>query len=142
MPISGRLRADEAAAKNSFDYAILSQTLQTVKDPENVFRELLRVANKVIISFPNFAHYRCRLQLLFKGCAPRTKQLPFRWYDSPNIRCLTLKDFDRFCEQLGAKIEKKIPLGKSRLTPIRFAPNIFASQAVYVTSKYDTTNSD
>lgn len=127
---------------DSFDYAILSQTLQTVKDPENVFRELLRVANKVIISFPNFAHYRCRLQLLFKGCAPRTKQLPFRWYDSPNIHCLTLKDFDCFCEQLGAKIEKKIPLGKSSLTPIRFAPNIMATQAVYVTSKYNTTGSD
>lgn len=127
---------------DTFDYAILSQTLQTVKDPEKVFKELLRVANKVIISFPNFGHYKCRLQLLFKGRAPRTKQLPFRWYDSPNIHCLTLKDFDRFCEQLGATIEKKIPLGKSSLTPISFAPNIFATQAVYVTSKYNTTGSD
>ena len=127
-------------ATDSFDYAILSQTLQTVKDPEKVFKELLRVANKVIISFPNFAHYRCRLQLLLKGRAPRTKQLPFRWYDTPNIHCLSLKDFDRFCEEHGARIEKRIPLGKSSLRPVRFAPNIFATQAVYVTSKYDTSN--
>jgi homoserine O-acetyltransferase len=129
-------------ATDSFDYAILSQTLQTVKDPEKVFKELLRVANKVIISFPNFGHYKCRLQLLFKGRAPVTRQLPFRWYDSPNIHCLSLKDFDRFCEELGAKVEKRIPLSKSRLTPVRIAPNLLATQAVYVTSKYNTTNCD
>ncbi|MBE0536591.1 MAG: homoserine O-acetyltransferase [Phycisphaerae bacterium] len=122
-------------AADSFDYAILSQTLQTVKDPEKVFRELLRVANRVIISFPNFAHWACRLQLLWQGRAPRTRQLPFRWYDSPNIHCLSLKDFDRFCEESGARVEKRIPLGKSRLTPVRFMPNLFAAQAVYVTSR-------
>ena len=129
-------------ATDSFDYAILSQTLQTVKDPEKVFKELLRVANKVIISFPNFGHFKCRLQLLFKGRAPVTRQLPFRWYDSPNIHCLSLKDFDRFCEELGAKVERRIPLSKSRLTPVKIAPNLLATQAVYVTSKYNTTNSD
>jgi homoserine O-acetyltransferase len=123
---------------DSFDYAILSQTLQTVKDPEKVVRELLRIAGRVIISFPNFAHYGCRLQLLFKGRAPVTRQLPFRWCDSPNIHCLSLRDFDRFCEQIGAKIERRIPLGKSSLVPVRFAPNFFATQAVYVTSKYDS----
>ena len=101
---------------------------------------MLRVANRVIISFPNFAHYRCRLQLLFKGRAPRTKQLPFRWYDTPNIHCLSLKDFDRFCEGLGARIEKRIPLGKSSLRPVKFAPNIFATQAVYVISKYEASS--
>ncbi len=129
-------------ATDSFDYAILSQTLQTVKDPEKVFKELLRIANRVIISFPNFAHYGCRFQLLFAGRSPRTRQLPFRWYDTPNIHCLSLKDFDRFCAELGARIEKRIPLGKSSLRPIRFAPNIFATQAVYVASKCETTSSD
>jgi len=127
-------------ATDSFDYAILSQTLQTVKDPEKVFKELLRVANRVIVSFPNFAHYRCRFQLLFKGRSPRTRQLPFRWYDTPNIHCLSLKDFDRFCAELGVRIEKRIPLGKSSLRPVKFAPNIFATQAVYVVSKYETAN--
>lgn len=121
-------------ADHSFDYAILSQTLQTVKDPEKVFREMLRVADRVIVSFPNFAHWACRLQLLWRGRAPRTRQLPFQWYDSPNIHCLSLKDFDRFCQELGAKVEKRIPLGKSRLTPVTFLPNLLASQAVYLTS--------
>ena len=123
---------------DSFDYAILSQTLQTVNNPQKVFKELLRVARRVIVSFPNFAHWRCRLQLLFRGRAPETKQLPFPWHSSPNIHCLSLKDFDRFCEELGVKVEKKIPLIKTSVSPVRFAPNIFAEQAVYVTSKRET----
>jgi homoserine O-acetyltransferase len=119
----------------SYDYVILSQTVQTIKNPEEVFKELLRVGRKVIVSFPNFAHWRCRAQLLFNGRAPVTKQLPFDWCDSPNIHCLSLKDFDRFCGKLNVKIEKKIPLHKTTLSPVRFAPNLFAEQVVYVTSK-------
>jgi len=120
---------------DSFDYAILSQTLQTVNDPEKVFKELLRVAKRVIVSFPNFAHWRCRLQLLFGGSAPVTRQLPFRWHSSPNIHCLSLRDFDKFCKDLGVRIERRIPLIKSSVSPVRFAPNIFAEQAVYVAGK-------
>jgi homoserine O-acetyltransferase len=119
----------------SFDYVILSQTLQTLKDPRKVFLELLRVGKKVIVSFPNFACWRCRLQLAAAGRAPVTAQLPFRWYDSPNIHFLSLKDFDRFCRELGATIHKKIPLIKTSVSPVKFAPNLFAEQAVYVTSK-------
>jgi len=122
-------------ANNSFDYVILSQTVQTVKNPEKVFTELLRVGKKVIVSFPNFAYWRCRVQLFFGGNAPVTKQLPFDWHDTPNVHCLSLKDFDRFCERIGVKVEKKIPLIKRRLSPVRFAPNLFAEQAIYVTSK-------
>ncbi|MBW8017038.1 MAG: homoserine O-acetyltransferase [Planctomycetes bacterium] len=124
-------------ATDSFDYAILSQTLQTVKEPEVVFKELLRIAKKVIVSFPNFGHWRCRLQLLLKGHAPRTKQLPFRWHNSPNIHCLTLEDFDNFCSELGVKVEKKIAISKSRKIPIKLAPNLLAEQAIYLTSKYE-----
>lgn len=119
----------------SYDYVILSQTVQTIKNTEKVFKELLRVGRKVIISFPNFAHWRCRAQLLFNGRAPVTKQLPFDWCDSPNIHCLSIKDFDRFCRKLGVKVEKRIPLHKTTLSPVRFAPNLFAEQVVYVTSK-------
>jgi homoserine O-acetyltransferase len=122
-------------ADKSFDYVILSQTVQTVKDPERVFQELLRIGRKVIISFPNFAHWRCRLQLLFSGRAPRTPQLPFRWHNSPNIHCLSLRDFDDFCRKLGARVEQRIPLVKTSPSPVRFKPNWFAEQAVYVTSK-------
>jgi len=119
----------------SFDYAILSQTLQTVKEAEKVFAELLRVAKKVIVSFPNFAHWRCRVQLFFGGNAPITKQLPFEWYNTPNIHCLSLKDFERFCKRLAVRVEKRTPLIKNRLSPVRFAPNLFAEQVIYVTSK-------
>ncbi|UCE98695.1 MAG: homoserine O-acetyltransferase [Planctomycetota bacterium] len=119
----------------SVDYVILSQTVQTVKNPEKVFKELLRVGKKVIVSFPNFAHWRCRVQLLLGGMAPVTRQLPFSWYDSPNIHFLSLKDFDRFCKKLGVEVEKRIPLGKRRLGPVRFASNLFSEQVVYVTSK-------
>jgi len=122
-------------ADKSFDYVVLSQTVQTLKNPKKVFEELLRVGRKVIVSFPNFAHWRCRSQLFFFGRAPVTRQLPFSWHDSPNIHFLSLKDFDRFCASLGAKVEKKIPLSKTRLSPVRFASNLFAEQAIYVTSR-------
>ncbi len=119
----------------TFDYVILSQTLQTVRHPEKVFAELLRVGKKVIVSFPNFAHWRCRAELGLQGRAPVSKHLPFEWYDSPNIHFLSLKDFDRFCSQLGVRVEKKIPLGGKYLVQIPFLPNFFAKQVVYVTSK-------
>ena len=122
-------------ASKSFDYVILSQTVQTLKNPQTVFEELLRVGKKVIVSFPNFAHWRCRAQLLLFGKAPVTKQLPFQWYDPHNIHFLSMKDFDMFCEKLGVRIENRMPLGKTHLCPVRFAPNLFAEQVIYVTSK-------
>ncbi|MHC4657775.1 MAG: homoserine O-acetyltransferase MetX [Planctomycetota bacterium] len=120
---------------NSFDYVILSQTLQTVNNPEKVFKELLRVGKKVIVSFPNFAHWKCRAQMFFAGKAPVTKQLPFDWHNSPNIHFLSIKDFDRFCRKLNVRVKRKTPLIKTRISPVRFAPNLFAEQAIYVTSK-------
>lgn len=131
-------RGLEEFPNDSFDYAILSQTMQTLRDPEKVIRELIRAAKKVIVSFPNFAHWACRLQLALRGCAPQTRQLPFRWYNSPNIHFLSLKDFDRFCAELDIKIEKRIPLGKHVTAGARIWPNLLASQAVYVISKYQT----
>ena len=122
-------------ADRSFDYVILSQTVQTLKNPERVFKELLRIGKRVIVSFPNFAYWRSRAQLLLLGKAPVTRQLPFDWHDSPNIHFLSLKDFDEFCEKLGVKVQKKIPLAKSRRRAVKFMPNLFAEQAIYVTSK-------
>jgi len=122
-------------ADKSFDYVILSQTVQTLKYPEKVFRELLRVGKRVIVSFPNFAHWRCRAQLLFRGKAPITRQLPFSWYDSPNIHFLSLKDFEQLCDKLAVTIEKRIPLIRTSPSPVHFAPNLFAEQVIYVTSK-------
>ena len=125
----------ESYADKSFDYVILSQTVQTVKNPESVLKELLRVGKKVIVSFPNFAHWKCRAQLFFLGKAPKTGQLPFGWHNSPNIHFLSLKDFDQFCRKLGVTVEKKIPLVERRLSKVRFAPNLFAEQVIYVTSR-------
>jgi len=125
----------ENYADKSFDVVILSQTVQTLKNPVKIFTELLRIGKKVIVSFPNFGHWRCRAQLFFSGRAPVTKQLPFEWHDSPNIHCLSLKDFDEFCCDLGVKVEKRIPLSKTRIAPVRFAPNLLAEQVIYVTSK-------
>jgi homoserine O-acetyltransferase len=125
----------ENYSDKSYDYVILSQTVQTIKNPEKVFRELLRIGRKVIVSFPNFAHWRCRAQLLFRGKAPVTRQLPFDWHGSPNIHSLSLKDFEEFCSKLGVKIEKRVPLHKTNLSPVRFAPNLFAEQVIYVTSR-------
>ena len=122
-------------ADKSFDYVILSQTVQTLREPEKVFTELLRVGKKVIVSFPNFAHWRCRVQLLLKGMAPVTKSLPFSWHDSPNIHVVSLKDFDAFCRKLGATVEKRVLLVKTRPMAVRIAPNLLAEQAIYVTSR-------
>jgi len=128
-------RGLENYADKSFDYVILSQTVQTVENPEKVFKSLLRVGKKVIVSFPNFAHWRCRAQMFFRGQAPVTKQLPFGWYNSPNTHFLSIKDFDQFCEKQGVRVEKKIPLIQTSISPVKLAPNLFAEQVVYVTSK-------
>jgi homoserine O-acetyltransferase/O-succinyltransferase len=119
----------------SFDYVLLSQTLQTLKDPRRAFREMLRVGKRVVVSFPNFAYYRCRLQILLYGKAPVTSQLPFDWYNSPNIHFLSLKDFERFCDELNVMIEKKIPLGKTGRIMAGMLPNALATQAIYVTTR-------
>lgn len=119
----------------SFDYVILSQTVQALHNPKKVFGELLRLGKKVIVSFPNFASWSCRWQLFFLGKAPVTKGLPFTWYNSPNVHFLSLKDFENFCKKMNVTIEKKIPLVKSSVSPVKILPNLFAEQAIYVTSK-------
>jgi homoserine O-acetyltransferase/O-succinyltransferase len=125
----------EYYADKSFDYVILSQTVQTLKTPEKALLEMLRVGKEVIVSFPNFAHWRCRLQMAILGRAPVTGNLPFEWYNSPNVHFFTIKDFDRFCDKLGVKVEKRIALRETRVSPVKFAPNLFADQAVYMISK-------
>ena len=125
----------EKYADDTFDYVILSQTLQTLKNPEKVFKELLRVGKKVIVSFPNFAYWRCRIS--FSSRESRGyNELPFRWYNSPNIHFFSLKDFDQFCAKLGIVIEKCIPLIKTRVSPVKWSPNLFAEQVIYVTREF------
>lgn len=89
---------------NSFDYVILSQTLQQVYEPAILLSMLSRIGRRVIVSFPNFSHYKIRLQLLLRGQAPKNEQLPYSWYDTPNIRVITLEDFRRFSRNVGYRI--------------------------------------
>jgi len=88
----------------TFDFVILSQTLQQVYAPEALIKTLLRIGRKVVVSFPNFSHWRCRCQLFFQGQAPTTSQLPYYWYNSPNIRVITIKDFRQFARRAGFSI--------------------------------------
>ena len=97
-------------ANQSFDYVILSQTLQAMMDPKKILIELLRVGSKAIVSFPNFGHWKIRLQLLLWGKMPITEGLPYSWYDTPNIHFFTLKDFENLCNEMNIVIEKSIGL--------------------------------
>ena len=87
-----------------YDTAIVSDTLQEVRNPRGLLSEALRIANEAIVSFPNFAAYRIRLTLALTGRLPVSKQLPFQWYDTPNIHCITLKDFKSLCDKEGIEI--------------------------------------
>ncbi|MBT8329687.1 MAG: methionine biosynthesis protein MetW [Desulfofustis sp.] len=87
-----------------FDYVILSQTLQQVYEPARLLYSLSRIGRRFIVSFPNFSHFSIRLQLLLKGMAPKSKELPYNWYDTPNIRVITLKDFKNFARDVGYRI--------------------------------------
>ncbi len=104
--------------KSSFDYVILSQTLQAFLNPELVINELLKVGKKVIVTIPNFGYWRVRLQLLFKGTMPVTENLPHEWYNTPNLHMCTIKDFYNFCSSKNIKIFKSIALKKSRISEI------------------------
>ena len=106
--IEGNAEKDLHQFQNlSFDYAVLSQTLQAFYNPEKVIEDLLRVANKAIVTIPNFGYWKVRIHLLFKGTMPVTKNLPNEWYNTPNLHMCTIKDFFNFC------LKKKIELYKS-----------------------------
>lgn len=90
-----------------FDVVILSQTLQQVYQPDELLKSLSRIGKQVIVSFPNFSHYSIRLKLLLKGQAPSNRQLPYSWYDTPNIRVITLEDFRKFAKDVGYTIVKE-----------------------------------
>ncbi len=98
---------------NSFDYVVLSQTLQQVYEPARLLHSLSRIGRKVVVSFPNFSHYAIRLHLFVKGMAPVSKELPYHWYDTPNIRVITLRDFRRFARDVGYNIVKEIAIQTS-----------------------------
>jgi methionine biosynthesis protein MetW len=120
----------------AFDYVILSQTLQQVYEPDALIRSIMRIGKKGIVSFPNFSHWACRLQLLTTGCAPVTKQLPYQWYNTPNIRVIAIKDFRNFISEVGMRILKEVAINTHSQNRygkiIKFLPNIRATYGIFL----------
>ncbi len=95
---------------DAFDYVILSQTIQATRQPRIVLEHLLRIGRRAIVSFPNFGHWRVRVDLALKGRMPVTENLPYSWYDTPNIHFCTIRDFVELCREVGAQMEKAVAL--------------------------------
>ena len=123
----------------SFDYVILSQTLQAFMSPEKVIENLLRVGKKVIVTIPNFGHWKVRLDLLIKGTMPITNSLPHNWYNTPNIHMCTIKDFVKFSEIIGFKIFKSLALKNKNISNINdsnlFFKNLFGELGIFLIEK-------
>lgn len=122
----------------SFDFVVLSQTLQQVYQPDTLLRSILRVGHKAIVSFPIFSHWISRVQLFFTGYAPVTKQLPYQWYDTPNIRVITLKDFRKFSRDVGFHIIREVAISTDPREEsgriVRFLPNLLATYGIFLIS--------
>lgn len=112
----------------SFDTVILSQTIQAMHNTEEIIQEMLRVGREVIVTFPNFGYWRYRLQVL-KGQMPVSKNLPYQWYDTPNVHLCTIKDFDRFCHDCNIQVRERLVLNDHQ--PVTFKPNLMGSLAMY-----------
>lgn len=124
---------------NMFDYVILSQTLQQVYEPSKLIQSMLRVGKKGVVSFPNFSHWRCRIQHTVFGRVPKTRQLPYSWYDTPNIRVISIKDFRGFINEVGLTILKQVAINTQsqdrRGSIIRILPNARATYGLYLIGK-------
>lgn len=117
----------------AFDYVLLSQTLQEIRYPLQVMRDILRVGKRAIVAFPNFGHFRVRLAHLMNGRAPKTKLFPYDWYDSPNIHFLTVDDFEILAAREHWIVERRYFL--SGTAEVKLLPNLMAEVAVFVVSQ-------
>ena len=124
---------------SSFNYAILSQTLQAFYNPERVIDDLLNVADKAIVTIPNFGFWKVRLDLLVKGTMPVTKNLPDEWYNTPNLHMCTLKDFFNFCSKKKIKLYKSIALHEKKTSKISnfnlSLKNFFSELGIFLIEK-------
>ena len=123
----------------SFDYAILSQTLQAFYNPEKVIEDLLRVSKKAIVTIPNFGFWKIRLKLLIEGTMPVTKNLPDEWYNTPNLHMCTIKDFYNFTKKRNIKISQSLAVHNERATTIkelnRGIKNLTAELGIFLIEK-------
>jgi len=123
----------------SFDYVILSQTLQAFLNPQLVINELLRVGKQAIVTIPNFGYWKIRLHLLLKGTMPVTKTLPNEWYDTPNLHMCTIKDFVEFCKKNKFKLNKSLALNENKFSNIKVSnlniKNLASDLGIFVLEK-------
>ena len=128
--------------EDTFDYVILSQTLQQVFYPEKLIKSLLIIGKKVIVSFPNFSHWSIRMQVLMTGMAPKNEQLPYEWYNTPNIRVITLKDFREFTNDQGCTVLKEVAINTHHHDTkghiINNFPNWRSTYGIFLIGKGDT----
>ena len=118
-----------AFADRSFDYVILSETLQAIHHQEPLLKEMLRVGREAIVSFPNFGYWRARIQIALAGHMPVSKELPYQWYDTPNVHHCTLIDFEALCDKLRLRILERVVLNNGDTVSV--LPNLLGSLAVY-----------
>jgi len=122
--------------EKSFDYVVLSQTLQAFLRPEEVLNQLLRIGKQTIVSIPNFGYWKVRLHLLFKGTMPITKNLPNEWYNTPNLHMCTIQDFANFCKEKNIIINRSLCLTEEKISEITnsnmFYKNIFSQLGIFI----------
>lgn len=119
----------------SFDYVIISQTIQQLQKPDQLILESLRIGRHVILSFPNFGHYRIRLSLFFSGRMPKSKTLPYEWYNTPNIHLMTLRDFQDFCHRYEIHVHQWYYFWQNRGGRWILFPNWIASGCIAMISR-------
>ena len=122
----------------TFDFAVLSQTLQQVRHPRHVIKEMLRVAQRALVVVPNYGNWRVRLQLLIDGRAPKTSALPYEWYDTPNLHFMSMVDFRDLVGVVKARIVKEVPMVRGRPVRRGWAANLRADSALYVLERSAT----
>lgn len=113
----------------SFDTVILSQTLQATKHTETILRDMLRVGQEGIVTFPNFGYWRNRLQVML-GRMPKSEAMPYEWFNTPNVHLCTLEDFEALCDLIGARVAERLVIGPQG-NAVRFCPNLTGSLAIY-----------
>jgi len=120
-------------ASNSFDYVILSLTLQAMRQPNELLQEMLRVGKQGIVTFPNFAYWRNRVQIGLSGTMPVSQELPYKWHDTPNIHLCTISDFKNLCAELGFTIESSIAVNRNGRNGLglKTFPNLFGEIALF-----------
>ena len=119
-------------ADDNFDMVVMTDALQAVRDPRGLLREMLRIGEECVVTFPNFGHWRCRLHLGLLGRMPVSRLLPFEWYDTPNIHFCTVTDFEALCGQMNiAILDQDIVTGPRATILNSLAPNLFGSTAIF-----------